>query len=114
MKLYAYSLFDSAAHAFTTPFFVHSDGLAVRVFQDNVNSKNESNISMHPDQFTLFKIGTFDDGTGHFQPLAAPESMQNGLTLIEARVPENQDLGSLIKAVSALDSKFTSFMDDLS
>ena len=63
MKLNVYSIHDSAAKAFTQPFFMHNDGLAIRAFQGNVNSKEGNNISDHPDQFTLYKIGEFDDVT---------------------------------------------------
>jgi hypothetical protein len=67
MKLNVYSIFDSAAKAYTSPFFMHNDGLAIRAFQDNVNAEQENNISKHPDQFTLFKIGEFDDATGEIK-----------------------------------------------
>jgi hypothetical protein len=67
MKLNVYSIFDSAAKAYTSPFFMHNDGLAIRAFQDNVNAEQENNISKHPDQFTLFKIGEFDDATGELK-----------------------------------------------
>jgi hypothetical protein len=67
MKLNVYSIFDSAAKAYTSPFFMHNDGLAIRAFQDNVNAEQENNISKHPDQFTLFKIGEFDDSTGEIK-----------------------------------------------
>jgi len=67
MKLNVYSIFDSAAKAYTAPFFMHNDGLAIRAFQDNVNAEQENNISKHPDQFTLFKIGEFDDATGEIK-----------------------------------------------
>jgi hypothetical protein len=67
MKLNVYSIFDSAAKAYTSPFFMHNDGLAIRAFQDNVNAEQENNISKHPDQFTLFRIGEFDDSTGEIK-----------------------------------------------
>ena len=67
MKLNVYSIFDSAAKAYTSPFFMHNDGLAIRAFQDNVNAEQENNISKHLDQFTLFKIGEFDDATGEIK-----------------------------------------------
>lgn len=60
-------MFDSAAKAYTAPFFMHNDGLAIRAFQDNVNAEQENNISKHPDQFTLFRIGEFDDATGEIK-----------------------------------------------
>lgn len=67
MKLNVYSIFDSAAKAYTNPFFMHNDGLAIRAFADNVNSEQENNISKHPDQFTLFRIGEFDDASGEIK-----------------------------------------------
>jgi len=67
MKLNVYSIFDSAAKAYTNPFFMHNDGLAIRAFSDNVNSEQENNISKHPDQFTLFRIGEFDDASGEIK-----------------------------------------------
>jgi hypothetical protein len=67
MKLNVYSIFDSAAKAYTNPFFMHNDGLAIRAFSDNVNSEQENNIAKHPDQFTLFRIGEFDDASGEIK-----------------------------------------------
>jgi hypothetical protein len=78
MKLNVYSIFDSAAKAYTQPFFMHNDGLAIRAFQDNVNAEQENNISKHPDQFTLFKIAEFDDATGQIEAIS-PRSLGNGL-----------------------------------
>ena len=80
MELYVYSLFDAAAQAFTQPFFMHNDGLAIRAFQDNINSPEPSNVSEHPDQFTLYKIATFDDKTGAIDKLDPPRSLGLGIT----------------------------------
>lgn len=79
MKLNVYSIFDSAAKAYTQPFFMHNDGLAIRAFQDNVNSTEENNISKHPDQFTLFKIAEFDDAKGQITSIDNLKSLGNGL-----------------------------------
>lgn len=93
MKTNVYTLFDSAATAFTTPFFMHNDGLAIRAFQDNVNGQ-ESNISLHPEQFTLMKIGTWDDKSATIQPLETPVTVAIGVELINDNKPRysNTDL----------------------
>lgn len=65
MKLHIYSVYDQAAGAFITPFFQQNDGLAIRAFQGLVNSDDKNNVSQYPDQFTLFKIGEFDDLEGN-------------------------------------------------
>ena len=82
MKLNMYSFFDSAAQAFTNPFFMHNDGLAIRAFQDNVNSKDENNMSLHPEQFTLFKIANWEDKNATLEPLDAPQSIAIGVELV--------------------------------
>ena len=71
-------MFDAAANAYTQPFFMHNDALALRAFEDNVNASSENNISVHPDQFTLFCIGSFDDQNGALNP-CDPRSLGNGI-----------------------------------
>jgi hypothetical protein len=102
MKTKIYSIFDSAANAYTTPFFMHNDGLAIRAFQDNVNSKEPNNISQHPDQFTLFKIGEYNDENGEIKSDNL-KSLGNGL---EFKNDEAQDKLSLIlKKLEKLEEK---------
>lgn len=79
MKLNAYAIFDTAAVAYLQPFFMHNDDLAVRAFRDNVNADTDSVISLHPEQFTLFKIGTFDDKSGTLERLETNQILGNGL-----------------------------------
>lgn len=87
MKLSVYSIFDSAASAFVQPFMMHNDGLAIRAFQDNVNAKEENNISKHPEQFTLFKLGEFDDKTAQYTLEDSPKSIAIGVQLINDNEP---------------------------
>lgn len=63
MLLNIYSIYDEAAGAYATPFFMHNHGLATRAFADQVNNK-ESMIYNHPEQFILFHLGEYDDRTG--------------------------------------------------
>lgn len=74
-----YTFYDSAAQAYTTPFFMHNDGLAIRAFQDNINAKEENNISKHPDQFTLFCIGEIDDSNAQIATYEPAKNLGNGL-----------------------------------
>lgn len=79
MNLNVYSLFDQAAEAFTQPFFLHNDGLAIRAFQDNVNAP-DTNVGQHPEQFTLFKLGSYNDTNGELSPIT-PTSIALGVEL---------------------------------
>ena len=63
MKTKVYSIYDRTAQVFNTPFFQHNDGMAIRAFQDNVNSQ-DSVINKHPEQFSLHCLGEYDDQTG--------------------------------------------------
>lgn len=97
MKLNVYSIFDSAAMAYTTPFFMPMDGMAIRAFQANVNAGKENNISQFPDQFTLFHVGEFDDFTGMFLS-STPVSLGNGKQFVESSALSTLDTKEL-KAV---------------
>jgi len=81
MNLNIYSIFDSAAQAFTQPFFMHNDGLAIRAFQDNVNA-SDNNIANHPHQFSLYKLGTYDDSNGLVTPETPPKSLALAIELV--------------------------------
>lgn len=87
MELNIYAIYDSAAAAFVQPFMMHNDGLAIRAFQDNVNAKEENNISKHPEQFTLFKLGQFDDKSAKYTLEDSPKSLAIGVELINDNEP---------------------------
>ena len=97
MKLHIYSIHDSAAQAYINPFFLHNDGLAIRAFQDNVNSKDESNISKHPEQFALFKLGEYDDSKGVIKAFDNPQHLAGGLEMVNP-TPESD----ILKEIKAL------------
>lgn len=62
MILKIFAIYDAKAEAYNQPFFLHNEGQATRGFSDAVNDKN-SIMGKHPADFTLFRIGTFDDST---------------------------------------------------
>ena len=104
MKLKAFAIHDSVAQAFNTPFFMHNAGIAVRVFQDNVNSDDENNISKHPEQFVLFELGEYDDSTGIITPYDSPKALHTGIEL-KNPTPEDDILKELKTLKSYLANK---------
>lgn len=67
-KLIVVSVKDSAVGVFSRPFFVPTVGLAVRSFTDEVNRAAEDNqVYRHPDDYVLFRLGSFDEETGIFE-----------------------------------------------
>lgn len=60
MRLTVFSIFDSAAAAYTRPFYCAADAQAVRMFSDLVANK-ETEVGKHPEDYALVRIGIFDD-----------------------------------------------------
>ncbi len=66
MKMNFYSIYDSATEAYMRPWTAVADGQAVRLFEDEVRGK-ESPISNHPHDYSLFRLGSFDDHNGEIK-----------------------------------------------
>lgn len=58
-----FSVFDSKAGVFATPFFMPTKGMAIRSFMD-VSNDESTMLCKHPEDFSLFVIGEFDDEKG--------------------------------------------------
>lgn len=58
-----FSIYDSKAAVFGVPFFMPKEQMALRAFSDLCNDKS-SLAGMHPEDFSLFEIGEFDDEKG--------------------------------------------------
>ncbi len=84
--LSAFTVRDSAAEAFMRPFFAQSKGAAIRSFADQVNDTDGNPIWQHPEDYTLFELGTFDELTG-FLKVHEPRSLGNGSTFLIVDMP---------------------------
>jgi hypothetical protein len=60
MKLFIYSIYDTAAGIYNRPMFCHSDGQALRIFEDISNDK-EHEVGRHPKDYSLWRIGVYND-----------------------------------------------------
>jgi len=67
MKLNAYAIFDSASGLYQRPIFAQSDGEVLRSFAD-VAADESHPIGKHPEDYSLHRIGVFDDNTAKYQP----------------------------------------------
>ncbi len=59
-----YVIHDKCAKMYNKPFFQLNDSVAMRTAQDIVNTPN-TDIYNTPSDFTMFKIGTYDDENAH-------------------------------------------------
>lgn len=72
MLLNAYVIFDSKARIYNKPFYFVNDDVALRS-AGQVMADPNSDIATHPEDFTMFKIGTYNDEHASFDLLEAHE-----------------------------------------
>lgn len=80
MKLNVYSIYDVKAGVYQRPFYAGADGEATRAFSDLVTD-GEHPVGKHPEDYSLFRLGVFDDNNGKFQP-EAPECLMTALQIL--------------------------------
>ena len=101
MKQNIYSIFDTASGLYSRPFITQSDGEAIRSFSD-IATDADHPIGKHPQDYTLFRLGIFDDTTGKLtnednsslcnalERCAAAQNVdKDNLDLFEKRLPGN-------------------------
>ena len=69
-----YTVYDIKIEAYLQPFFALSKGDAIRDFVQVVNDKS-TKIGLHPEDFTLFEIGTYDDSTAKLVAHTTPTAL---------------------------------------
>lgn len=65
MNALAFSIYDMKTGVFGTPFFALHIAQAVRSVAD-VGQDLGTTIGRHPEDYTLYRVGRFDDQTGMF------------------------------------------------
>jgi len=74
---------DRAADVFGQPNFVNQIGAAVRSFADQINGEKrpDNPFAMHPEDFDLYEVGTYDDETAVFDTFT-PKQLVVGKDLV--------------------------------
>lgn len=65
MTIKVFAIHDGKMKMFQLPFFIHTVGAALRLFEDLCNDP-KSTVNRHPEDFVLYEIGTYDDNTAEF------------------------------------------------
>ena len=81
MKMKMFTIFDSKTEVYSKPFYCLTMGEALRTFTDAVNGEG-SPFKAHPEDYTLFGIGDFDDATAEIKSVP-PVSLGVALEFIE-------------------------------
>lgn len=76
MKHVIVTVYDSAAQVYSKPFFELSVGTALRSFEDAAANK-DSSISQHPEHYSMFILGTYDQSNGSFELHNSPVLIKN-------------------------------------
>ncbi len=89
MKLNIYSIYDVASGLYSRPFFTQSDGEATRSFND-IACDTDHPIGKHPEDYTLFRLGVFDDTNGSFHD-ESNQALMTGLETVSITRNAKQD-----------------------
>ncbi len=77
MVLFIVAVRDIKADCFGQPNFVPNLGSAIRAFGDQCNDEKAGVLYTHPEDFELYKLGTYDDSNGSFECIK-PEQLAVG------------------------------------
>lgn len=73
-----FAVYDVKVEAYLSPFMAPTLGSALRSFEEAVNDPGHA-FSKHPEDFTLFELGEFDDCLGVYSNLNAPRPVGSAL-----------------------------------
>lgn len=88
MKHFVFAIRDIAINAFDRPWTCTHELQGLKAFREAVNDPN-SRLSRAPEDYELYKLGTFDDGSGLFE-VGVPEQVATGKSVFEARPVQRQ------------------------
>lgn len=80
-----FTIFDTKALAYNTPFFAPTRGSAIRSCADLVSDMNTM-VARHPADYVLYEIGTYDPANGIVTPHAIKEHIIDLVALVPAQV----------------------------
>lgn len=109
MKIGFFAIFDLQVKTFMRPWLARTFGEAERVFGDAVRDP-KGELGQHAGDYSLFKLGEFDDETGLLVAEPAPLHCQNATAYVEVLPPVtkryDQD-GNRVVDFAPVPDKFT-------
>ncbi len=81
MNTSIYCIKDEIAEIFLPPITFNRDNEAIRMFANCVNSPNHS-FAKNPADYTLYKVGDFDNNKGSVKPEAKQIKLASGEDLV--------------------------------
>lgn len=99
MQLKIYSVRDSKAEVFNTPFFLNTHGEAERAF-NNLVTDPKSMISKYPDDYDLYYVGEFNNDNGKLTLLDTPQHITKAAMLKSREHRLTKDQATSLDAIS--------------
>ena len=94
-----YSIHDQCAGVFGRPFMLPSEGIAVRAFTDQVNTKDGGDLNRHPEHFSLYELGQFDDSNGSFETHVEPKFIIAGNSVYQQTFAAQDGMENHLKSI---------------
>ncbi|QXP08310.1 MAG: nonstructural protein [Arizlama microvirus] len=91
MVVNLYSIYDEKACFFQFPFPAKTRSEAVRMVTDALNTP-DTLIAKHPEDFSLYELGTFNDADGVY----TPRSQNYHICLLSALLPASGSPGAVV------------------
>lgn len=91
MLLQVTTVYDKATESHGRPMYTTTIGHAIRIFKDEVNNIDQQNlIYKHPEDFSLWHLGTWDDHKAEFHLNKIPVHLKDAATLRELSNAQEQ------------------------
>lgn len=64
----ACAILDRSVNAYINLHCVRAEGQAIRQFMDAIANKDSGMMHSHPDDYDLYRVGTYNDDNGELTP----------------------------------------------
>lgn len=87
MIVKVYSIFDSKLATYGRPWYEMTDSAAIRAFSDAISDGSNPNnqFHKHPEDFSLYYLGDYDDQKGTFDVGRPPVSLVTASAIVASR-----------------------------
>lgn len=90
-----FSVKDAKVGAFDKCFPMKTAGLAIRGFEQMINDhQNPTNLSLYPEDFTLYEIGEYDDNNGHLKNHSQNIELCTGISVCKNRPTQTSQIST--------------------
>jgi hypothetical protein len=88
-----FTVYDCKAEAYLPPMCMQTKGAMVRAFIDTVSERGHQ-FAKHPEDYTLFELGSYDDGTAKFELLETPLAIGKAIEFLKEQASAQEPIGN--------------------